>query len=143
MFLSEFRPSLYPLGTNIDRFFDEFFENTFKEFGVNKYPATDVYTENGVTHIEVAVTGFSEDDITISLDNGVLTIEGSREDKKETENRKYHTKNIAKRSFRRQFNLIDEVQDAKATIKNGILHIELIEKPKEETKKIIKITKDK
>jgi len=137
------RPTLYPMGTSLDRVFDEFFENSFKEIGTNKYPMTDIYVEDGVTHIEVAVTGFSEKDINITLDNGVLNIEGSKEI--DTENRKYHTRNIAKRSFKRQFQLAETVEDIKANIENGVLHLELIEVQKEDTKKIINIntTKDK
>jgi molecular chaperone IbpA len=141
MFLTKYTPSLYPSGANIDRIFDELFESTFKGSGVNKYPATDVYTENGVTHIEVAVTGFSENEIELSQENGILTISGSHEDKTENEDKEYHTRNIAKRSFIRKFNLLETVESVKATIENGILHIELVEKPKEQTKKVFKIEK--
>lgn len=139
MFLTTRRPNLYPMGTGLDRLVDEFFENSFKEVGVNKYPATDIYTEDGVTHIEVAVTGFSEDDIEVSLDNGILSIKGSKETEEQKDERKYHSRNIAKRSFIRQFNIADNVEDISANIKDGILHLELIQKEKEETKRLIKI----
>jgi len=138
MFLTT-KPNLYPMGTGLDRLVDEFFENSFKEIGVNKYPATDIYTEDGITYIEVAVTGFSEEDINIHIDNSILTIEGKKEDKSEEDSKNYHTKNIARRSFKRQFSLTDRVEDAKAYIENGILKIELIEVPEVETKKQIKI----
>jgi len=139
MFLTKYRPTLYPMGANLDRVFDEFFENSFKEIGTNKYPMTDIYSEDGVTHIEVAVTGFSEEDINIHLDNGILYIEGSKESDEEKDERKYHTRNIARRSFKRQFQLAETVEDIKAKIENGVLHLELIEVQKEDTKKIIKI----
>jgi len=144
MFLTKYsnRPNLYPVGANIDRLFDELFENTFNDSSISKYPATDIYTENGVTHIEVAVTGFSENDIEISLENDVLIIHGSKEEKEEEkEERNYHTKNIAKRSFVRKFTVSDNVEDVKAEISDGILHLELEQKEKEETKKVFKIEK--
>jgi len=113
MFLTKYRPTLYPMGANLDRVFDEFFENSFKEIGTNKYPMTDIYSEDG--------------------------IEGSKESDEEKDERKYHTRNIARRSFKRQFQLAETVEDIKAKIENGVLHLELIEVQKEDTKKIIKI----
>jgi HSP20 family molecular chaperone IbpA len=141
MFLTKYTPNLYPMGANFDRMFEELFETSFKDAGVNKYPATDVYTEGGVTHIEVAVTGFSEDDIEVSLENDILSIKGSKEEKTEHNDRNYHTKNIAQRSFIRKFTISDSIEDVKAEIKNGVLHLELVQKEKEETKKLIKINK--
>jgi len=143
MFLTKYsnRPNLYPIGANIDRLFDELFENTFNDSSISKYPATDIYTENGITHIEVAVTGFSDDDIEISLENDVLIIKGSKEDTEEKNEKNYHTKNIAKRSFVRKFTVSDNIEDVKAEIYNGILHLELEQKEKEETKKVFKIEK--
>ena len=143
MFLTKYsnRPNLYPIGANIDRLFDELFENTFNDSSISKYPATDIYTEDGVTHIEVAVTGFSDNDIEISLENDVLVIKGSKEESDEKNGKNYHTKNIAKRSFVRKFTVSDNVEDVKAEISNGILHLELEQKEKEETKKVFKIEK--
>ena len=142
MFLTKYnKPSLYPMGANFDKIFDELFESAFKDSGVNKYPATDVYTEDGVTHIEVAVTGFSNEDIEISLEDDILTIKGSKDEKEEHNERNYHTKNIAKRSFIKKFNVSDKVEDVQAEIKDGILYLELVQKEKEEAKKIIEIKK--
>jgi len=140
MFLTKLdRPNLYPMGTSLEKVFDEFFENSFKEMGNNKYPMTDIYTENGVTHIRVAVTGFFDKEIEIFLENNLLTIKASHEDKSGRDSRIYHIKNIATRSFIRKFAVSNIVEDIKAEIKNGVLHLELIEKEKEITKKVIQI----
>jgi HSP20 family molecular chaperone IbpA len=144
MFLTKLdRPNLYPMGASLEKVFDEFLENSFKEMGNNKYPMTDIYTENGVTHIEVAVTGFSDKDIEISLENDLLTIKASHEDKSEEDSKIYHIKNIATRSFIRKFTVSNTVEDIKAEIENGVLHLELIEKEKEEIKKVIQIENKK
>jgi HSP20 family molecular chaperone IbpA len=89
----------------------------------------------------VAVTGFSEKDIEISLEGGLLSIKGSKDsnEAKDAPERTYHTKNIAKRSFIRQFNLADSIIDVEAKISNGLLHLKLIEKEKENSKKLIPI----
>jgi molecular chaperone IbpA len=143
MFLTKYsnRPNLYPVGADIDRMFEELFENSFNNSSIGKYPATDIYTENGITHIEVAVTGFTDDDIEILLEDDTLMIKGSKEEKEEHSDRNYHTKNIAKRSFIRKFTVADNIEDIKADMKDGILHLELKQKEKEETKKQIKIEK--
>ena len=141
MFLTEYnKPILYPIGANIDKLIDEIFETSFKD-GISKYPATDIYTENGVTHIEIAVTGFDEDDISVTLDNDTLIIKASKEEKYENTERNYHTKNIAKRSFIRKFTISYDVNDIHAEIKNGLLHLEIKPKEKEDTIKQIKINK--
>jgi len=133
-------PVLYSLGTNIDKSFDEtfkdLFDSAFKEVDTNKYPATDVYTKNGKTFIEIAVSGFDEENLSITLEDNILTIKGVKTE--EDKEREYQTKHIARRSFTRKFT-ISNVNDIKATIKNGILIIALIEKPKEENVKEIKI----
>ncbi len=142
MFLTKYtKPNLYPIGTDIDKLFDELFESSFKEAGTNKYPATDVYTKDGVTYIEVAVSGFSDDNIEVSMENDVLIIKGSKEESQESDDRNYHTKNIARRSFVRKFTVANSVEDIEAEVKNGILQLKLIEKEKEKTKKLIKINK--
>ena len=132
-------PSLYPMGAELDRVFDTFFSDSFNNTKVGKYPATDVYIEDNVTYIEVAVTGFSEDDIDVYLDNNVLTKETSKNSNNDTE-RKYYTRNIARRSFKKQYTVTDRVEDIKASIQDGILKLELIEAEEEDTRKVISIT---
>ena len=55
--------------------------------------------------IEIAVAGFDENNLSISLENGQLTVLGSRED----DNIQYMHRGIANRSFKRTFKLAEYV----------------------------------
>jgi molecular chaperone IbpA len=73
--------------------------------------------------ISLAVAGFSPDDIAITAEQNVLTIEGRKPDK---EAREYLYQGISARHFKRQFNLADHVQVTSAAFENGLLRIELV-----------------
>ena len=74
--------------------------------------------------ISMAVAGFSEDEISIETENNFLTISASKNDK--DEDRKYLHQGIAERDFKRQFRLEDHVEVVSATLKNGLLHVDLV-----------------
>ncbi len=80
--------------------------------------------------IEIAIAGFDENDLNISLENGQLTVVGNREN----DNAKYMHRGIANRSFKRTFKLAEYVEVKGAGIKNGILEIHLERKLPEELK---------
>jgi len=73
--------------------------------------------------ISLALAGFSPDEVTITAEQNVLTVEGSKAQKPETE---YLYQGISARPFRRQFNLADYVQVKGATFEDGLLKIELV-----------------
>lgn len=72
--------------------------------------------------ISLAVAGFSPDDIVVTAEQNVLTIEGQKAEK---EQREYLYRGISARHFKRQFNLADYVQVKSAAFENGLLRIEL------------------
>jgi molecular chaperone IbpA len=72
--------------------------------------------------ISLAVAGFGPDDIAVTAEQNVLTIEGQKPDK---EQREYLYHGISARHFKRQFNLADYVQVKNASFENGLLRIEL------------------
>jgi molecular chaperone IbpA len=73
--------------------------------------------------ISLAVAGFSPDDISITAEQNVVTIEGSKSDKAE---REFLYRGISTRAFKRQFSLADYVQVKDASFDNGLLRIELV-----------------
>jgi molecular chaperone IbpA len=73
--------------------------------------------------ISLAVAGFSPDEITITAEQNVVTIEGT---KTEQTKREYLYRGISTRQFKRQFSLADYVQVKGATFDNGLLQIELV-----------------
>ncbi|BAR62561.1 molecular chaperone IbpA [Bradyrhizobium diazoefficiens] len=73
--------------------------------------------------ISLAVAGFSPDEISVTAEQNVVTIEGNKTDKTE---RKFMYRGISTRAFKRQFNLADYVQVKNASFDNGLLKIELV-----------------
>ena len=73
--------------------------------------------------ISLALAGFSPDEVAVTAEQNVLTIEGRKADK---EQRDYIHQGISARHFKRQFNLADYVQVKAAQFDNGLLRIELV-----------------
>ncbi len=69
------------------------------------------------------VAGFSPEEISITAEQNVVTIEGGKTEKPE---REFLYRGISTRHFKRQFNLADYVQVKDATFDNGLLKIELV-----------------
>jgi molecular chaperone IbpA len=73
--------------------------------------------------ITLAVAGFSSDEVSITAEQNVVTIEGGKAEKAE---REFLYRGISTRHFKRQFSLADYVQVKGATFDNGLLKIELV-----------------
>jgi molecular chaperone IbpA len=73
--------------------------------------------------ITLAVAGFSPDEVSITAEQNVVTIEGGKSEKTE---REFLYRGISTRHFKRQFSLADYVQVTGATFDNGLLKIELV-----------------
>ncbi len=72
--------------------------------------------------ISIALAGFRPEEINVTAEQNVLTVEGRKTDEK----REYLYQGISERQFRRQFNLADYVQVRNASFDNGLLRIELV-----------------
>jgi molecular chaperone IbpA len=73
--------------------------------------------------ISLALAGFSPDEIAVTAEQNVLTVEGRKSDKEQHE---YLYQGISARPFKRQFNLADYVQVKSASFDNGLLRVELV-----------------
>lgn len=73
--------------------------------------------------ISMAVAGFAEEDLNITTEQTRLLISGEHSDKEEQG--EFLHRGIANRSFERRFNLADHVKVVKASLENGLLHIDL------------------
>jgi molecular chaperone IbpA len=74
--------------------------------------------------ITMAVAGFGEGDVDITVENNVLTVKGKAQ--AEPEGAQYLHRGIAGRAFERRFQLADHVEVEAARLVNGLLHIELV-----------------
>ena len=95
-----------------------------------QYQANDTYPPYNIERgdddhyqITLALAGFSPNEVTITAEQNVLTVEGSKAQKPETE---YLYQGISARPFRRVFNLAEYVQVKDASFENGLLKIELV-----------------
>lgn len=82
--------------------------------------------------VTLAVAGFSEQDLDIEIHQNMLTIVG-RKPEVETEG-EFTYQGIAGRAFTRRFYVADHVRSTGATLKNGLLTIELHQEVPEELK---------
>ncbi|MCC8982921.1 Hsp20 family protein [Bradyrhizobium acaciae] len=73
--------------------------------------------------ISVALAGFGQDEVSVTAEQNVLTVEGRKSDKDQHE---YLYQGISARPFKRQFNLAAYVQVKSAMFDNGLLRIELV-----------------
>jgi molecular chaperone IbpA len=73
--------------------------------------------------ISLALAGFSPDEIAVTAEQNVLTVEGR---KAERQQREFLHQGISSRPFKRQFSLADYVQVKEASFDNGLLQIELV-----------------
>jgi molecular chaperone IbpA len=74
--------------------------------------------------ISLALAGFGPDEIAITAEQNVLTVEGAK--KIGNDEREYLHRGISNRPFKRQFNLADYVQVRDAAFDSGLLKIELV-----------------
>jgi molecular chaperone IbpA len=73
--------------------------------------------------IALALAGFTPEEVTITAEQNVLTVEGSKAAKRDHQ---YLYHGISARSFRRVFHLADYVQVKSASFDNGLLKIDLV-----------------
>ena len=124
-----------------DSIFDRFFDmDLTRDSG---YPPYNIRKDSELTYsIEVALAGFSKEDIEVEVTDGSLTIRSKPEDKKDVEkvDETFVHKGIAKRSFLRSFTLSDDIIVKGADLKDGMLIVDL-EKviPDEKKPRLIKI----
>ena len=116
---------------------DQLVERTAKA-GSDGYPPYNIEQRGEDAYrITLAVAGFAEDDLSITLEDGHLVVRGKQaEDAKE---RIFLHRGIAARQFQRSFVLADRVEVAGATPDHGLLHIDLRRRQPEITVQQIKI----
>ena len=120
--------SLRPFSVGFDSIFDEFdrmLEST--ERYSSNYPPYNIKRVNeNNNNIEVALAGYSKDDIEVELKDSTLTVRNKTKDKivNEEGNGVIH-KGISTRQFERSFTISEDIKVKDAELKNGLLNIDL------------------
>ena len=106
----------------------------------DNYPPYNVIQVDDTHYIvEIAVAGFEESELDVELTDRVLTIKGQKPT--EIKEPGYIHKGISTRNFTRTFTLADNVEVKLASVKNGVLSVDLeIIVPEEQRPKKIAIT---
>lgn len=113
-----------PLFIGFDRMLDRMnaVNNTTQRNTSNYPPYNIVKVDEDNFNIELALAGFTDKDIDITLKDGVLYVEGNQGDNDE---RTYLHRGLSARSFRRSFTIADTIVVNGADFVNGILTISL------------------
>ena len=98
-------------------------ERTAKS-GNEGYPPYNIEQTSEYSYrITLAVAGFAEDDLAITVEDRQLVVRGRQPEA--AEERVFLHRGIAARQFQRAFVLADGVEVAGATLENGLLHVDL------------------
>ena len=85
-------------------------------------------------HIEMAVAGFTQDDIEIIVEDNTLTIRGKKNTSAKNQAESYLYRGIATRNFEQKFQLADYIEVKDASLDNGMLSVLLKREIPEEKK---------
>lgn len=108
---------------------DDMFADLAKMHGYNdgaNYPPYNIIKYNDDSYaIEVAIAGFDQSEIDISVENNHLVISGTRTARGTIDNPVYVHRGISARDFVKTFTLGNYIEISSATIKNGMLTVNL------------------
>jgi len=119
---------------------DDFFARNSNNLVSSYEPAVNVIDNKETFQIQVAIPGYTKDDVKIAIENNTLTISAEIEIKEEDV--KFNRREFVKTSFERSFTLPRSIDQEKvgAQFENGILTITLPRKAELMVKKEISIS---
>lgn len=136
-----------------DKFFDDAFRGQFpdvyKGFGIEPfskaaYPKVNVIATDINVEIEAEIAGYNKDDISVQVEDGILSIVGQASQLAEgTDKSVYLLRELKRSSFSRSFNLSDQLDadNIDATFKDGLLKLVIPrKKPNIPESKVNKVT---
>ncbi len=126
------------VGDELDRMFEGLFAPLSRQaVGTEVFPRMDIMETKDKLLVQAEAPGMSKDDIKVLVEEGVLTISGERQIKRDEEITNYIWCERSSGSFSRSFRLPEyvDVEKITADYKNGVLTVEMpkveASKPKE------------
>ena len=121
--------NLRPITVGFDDMFDHFehmMDDGFFRTGANFPPYNIVKTGEYTYDVELALAGFSKDDIEVHYENNMLTVKSKQKDKAEAKDSDgvIH-RGISKRWFSKSFTIADDVEIKGAELKDGLLKVSM------------------
>ncbi|MEE2953401.1 molecular chaperone IbpA [Fulvimarina manganoxydans] len=121
----DFAP-LYRSTVGFDRLFS-MLDNMSQPDNGQTYPPYNIErTGENAYRITMAVAGFGESDLSIESRENTLTVKGEKAETEGDNEVEYLHRGIAGRAFERRFQLADHVEVKGASLKNGLLHVDLV-----------------
>ena len=122
--------------TPFDRMFDQIVGKSFpeinKQVGVNPfqgtaYPKVNVYEYDDKVGVVAEIPGLDKKDLTVEVEDGVLTIAGDKHGLFDDEGAKVIRRELKHSSFKRSFELGEllDGENIKASFRDGLLSIEI------------------
>lgn len=121
---------------------DELFERSRRGFGLLPWrrdllaeldwtPRVDIGEADGTYLIKAEIPGVKKEDVKVSIDNGVLTLQGERREEEESRGLQLHRVERFHGTFSRSFSLPPAVdpQQVKASFQDGVLTVTLAKRP--------------
>ncbi|MEN3792893.1 Hsp20 family protein [Fulvimarina sp. MAC3] len=116
---------LYRSTVGFDRLFSMLDNVSQPESGQTYPPYNIERTGENDYRITMAVAGFAEDELFIESRENTLLVKGEKAESEGDNQVEYLHRGIAGRAFERRFQLADHVEVRGASLKNGLLHVEL------------------
>ena len=131
--------------TPFDRMFDKIVESNFpditksvgvKPFQGTAYPKVNVYEYDDKVGVVAEIPGLDKKDLSVEVENGVLTISGDKHGLFDEVKAKVLRKELKHSSFKRSFELGEllDGENIKANFKDGLLSIDIPKKEPEKPK---------
>lgn len=135
-------PSIHKFAVGFDNMFNDIMRTTAAQ--TTNYPPYNVVKHgNDKFSIELAVAGFKDGDIDVTVEKNQLYVKGEKAIQLD-EKSEYLHQGISARGFFRNWTLADHVEVTGATVENGILTISLERiVPEEQKPKKVAITYNK
>ena len=122
---------LRPVTVGFDNVFDHFErmidDHNFNQMTATNFPPYNIVKTGEYTYdVELALAGFSKDDIEVHYENNMLTVKSKQKDKSEAKDSDgvIH-RGISKRWFSKSFTIADDVEIKGAELKDGLLKVSM------------------
>jgi len=101
-------------------------------------PSADISETDTAYLIKAEIPGVNKEDVKVTIENGMLTIQGERKMEKEEKDKKFHRIERSYGSFMRSFRVPDDADESavKAEFKDGVLNITLTKSAKAKPKAV-------
>jgi molecular chaperone IbpA len=107
-----------------DTMFEDF-EHRFANQLKDNYPPYNIVKHDDTSYeIEIAITGFAKEEVTVEIDQNQLVVKGIRDKSNDITSEFLH-RGLAFRDFTRSWTLAEHMEVGDGTIKNGVLTIKL------------------